>query len=691
MINPNSMLLQLSPLPKLDFGNGSASLERQNLELMKAKFEEEKRWHAQQAENDRLAAQAQLAGKALERQKALEQQEAERKAALLAQQQAGQLKFAEAAGNMNVEQTAALSPYLESLGIGVDNLGQVGGLPSYRIYNRAEDQARQDQELLQSPRAIDPFEGEGSALQSLNQMNALGLGYPGNERGSLEEPAGIGSTEDAFNRAKEAQQLAADTGAPARGPDEEDYMGAVPRDVIDMGAMHAQTLARLNPALKAYTEGYTEDPDLQAQAEKAAEVARASGLPADKALELARQTQEPHDQNYRMGLQLEAQQAKFRETRDDLTEKDKARMRKDGRFAAEQRAKDDDVQGGVKALRTIDEMEDILDNEGPGSAEDDTMIAGALMSIQDVKGIPSDKDLAYAFGMGKASAISQIVAKVQEVVKGGFSDVQRQAIKNFIARVKQSQEEKIETYLDSTEPDMLGDMNEHEQEGYRGVAKRLVPGFYYNRWQDKRKGKKEDDAGEPRPIGSNTGSDPEFDKALDEGARAAGVDPEKIRPLIRHESGGDPAAVSSEGASGVLQIMPSNLRAMGIEPEAFRKLSATEQVPYVVRFFKERGLTADSTPEDYAMAVAASDPKFRTASDDTVVYPKDSAGWKANKPWRPPGDGDITKGSILKFYGLRGSGKGKERKADNENPFAGMPEPKNESEKRLRAIMERSR
>lgn len=670
-LNPNSLLAQLSPIVPIDFGSGPRSMQRQNLELMKQKFEEEKRWHQQQAENDRLAAQAQLAGKAIERQKAQEEAAAKAQAVALERQKNAELDFAKSGGAMNVEQMQAMVPYLESLGTGVDQLGQVGGLPSYRIYDKAQDQARQDQEWQRGAHPIDNAEGEQSAVQSLSLLD--GMGYPTNDRGQLDEPAGIGSTEDAFNRAKEAQQNAAEAGGlAARAPDEEDYMGAVPKDVIDLGAMHAQTLARLNPALQAATSAYT-DPTLRGQAEQSAKLAAESGLPMDKALELYQKNQETHDSTYRTGLALEAQQAKFRETRDDLTEKDKARMRKEGRFAAEQRAKDDDVQGGVKALRTIDEMQDILDNEGPGSKEDDTMIAGALMSIQDVKGIPSDKDLAFAFGMGKASAITQVISKIQELAQGGFSDPQRAAIKNFIARVKQSQEEKIDLYLDTSEPGMLGDMNEHEQQGYQGTAKRLIPGFYYNRWADKRKGKAEDDGGEPRPIGSNTGRDPEFDKALDEQARSAGYDPDKLRAIIGPESGGSSSATSSAGAKGAFQLMPDRAKAAGTSSEELAKMTAAEQVPSGIKYLQSTSLKGDAPLRDYALAFAA--PAYIGKSDDTVIeeYRSNTAFGKdvrkKNPGWIPKDGGEITVGSIADFYHARGSGKGKERKADAGNPY----------------------
>ncbi len=47
-------------------------------------------------------------------------------------------------------------------------------------------------------------------------------------------------------------------------------------------------------------------------------------------------------------------------------------------------------------------------------------------------------------------------------------------------------------------------------------------------------------------------------------ARAAGVDPSLVAAVARTESGFDPAARSSSGAAGIMQLMPATARALGV-------------------------------------------------------------------------------------------------------------------------------
>lgn len=651
-INIQNLLAPLTPAVPLDFGSGGGSMERERLRLAREQFENEKKQQEYKRQQDELARQAAAAKLALEGRIAQDKAEAKMAAEALKQKQAGELKFAEAGGAMNAEGMAAMAPYLRSLGSGVDYLGAANGLPSYRVYDPAEEAKRQAQpEQLGYPEA--------------QEQGILGDGV---SRG--DQPFAH-STEDAYAQALAASQYARENGKALRDPDEEDYLGAVPRDVIDLGAIHAQTVARLKPGLKAATEAYT-DPTLRAQAQKSAEVAMQSGLPADKAIELYEKNQDTHDTTYRTKLTADAQTAKFRETRDQLTVKDISGLQKDGEAAADERAVRDDVPGGVKALRTIDEIRDILEDEGPGSKENDTMIAGALMSIQDVKGIPSDKDMAMAFGMGKASAITQVISRVQELAEGGFSDAQRDAIKKFIARVEESQRQKIGNYLDSQ--DQIGYYNEHKAEGYKGYVKRAVPGFLYNEWLDKRKSKDDGKGQGSAPTGSTSRNDPEFDKALDEGARSAGYDPDKIRAVIAHESsGGDPTATSSAGAKGAFQLMPDRAKEAGTSSEELGKMTAAQQVPSGIKYLQTTQLKGDAPLRDYALAFAA--PAYIGKSDDTVIeeYKKGTKRGDAvraqNPGWIPKDGGDITVGSIADYYQARGSGRGAERKADASNPY----------------------
>lgn len=679
------MLLQPTPATPWNFqgGGGEMGMARQQLKLQREKFEWEKK---RTEEEDRLAREKMGA--------AATQSKLEAEANKAAKLQEDRLKvygdFTKAAGEGNAEATRAMVPLMHSLGMGIELEGEEGGLPRYRVdMDAGAAQQAEGAELAQTS----PY-GEGeTAEQSLSRLGAMGLG---GETGSLLPPLGIRSSDEVEPSTGQsvASRVAATYGTPgektprldpATGQpmvDEEDFTGGVPKNVIDMAAGAAATLHRLDPSLKAAAAAYP-DAQTSAAAEQIRLGLRSSGLPLEKQqAAFDKAISGPASQrNAQIGA--EAQAERFRETRDDLTEKDKAVMRETGRKGADELAQRNDVPGGVKALRTISEIEDLIDDPSP---ENDTMIAGALMGIQDVKGIPSDKDLAMAFGMSKASTITQILDFIGTKVQGGFQPAQREAIESFIARVKQSQEEKLFGYLDSA--DTISDYNEYEQEGYRGRSKRAVDGYIYNAWLDKRKQRDEGAGGDASAELSGKGGkfDPDpvsgdFDIELESQAMESDLDPEKIKRIIGPESGGKANARNgASGATGLIQFLPSIARGLGTSTEKLSKMSAAEQLPFVMKYFSDRGITSDSPPEDYAMAVAA--PAFIGERPGAVVYRKGSKEWEQNPAWRPSGGGDITVGSIQAYHD-RDKGKAAAKSS-------ALPEPKSALDKSVLDILRRA-
>lgn len=81
----------------------------------------------------------------------------------------------------------------------------------------------------------------------------------------------------------------------------------------------------------------------------------------------------------------------------------------------------------------------------------------------------------------------------------------------------------------------------------------------------------------------------EFWKRLDEISKALKCDPLHLLNVMLSESGVDPAAHNKNGnASGLIQFMPSTLMGLGWTRghEAFRQLSATDQLEWVLAYFK---------------------------------------------------------------------------------------------------------
>jgi hypothetical protein len=664
------MLLQPTKTSAWDLAPTGAGNAREQLKLAREKFEFDKK---RAEEEDRLARERQAA----EMAKARLEVEATKAAKLQEDRLKVYGEFTKASGEGNIEAMRSMVPMLHSLGMDIELEGEEGGLPRYRVgMDAAAAQQAESEQLAKTS----PY-GEGeTAEQSLSRLGAMGLG---GETGSLLPPLGIRSSDEVEPGTGQtvAGRVAATYGTPgAKTPrldpatgqpmvDEEDFTGGVPKNVIDMGAMAASTLHRLDPSLKAAAAAFP-DEQTSAAAEQIRLGLRASGLPLEKQQAAFDKAISGPASQRNAQIAADAQAERFRETRDELTPKDIAGLEEQGRAENDKFAAANSVPKIADAFRAGDTILRVIDDPSP---DNDAMIASELMTFQGVKGTPSDTDLKLAFGIPLSSLMDQAWTTIRQMVAGGMQAPQRNAIKAYMKAKKEELKQAAFDFLEQSSARANGGaFNEHTKRAYLANAKTAVPGWIYNDWLDMKKARDEGPGGDkgksarggqhdPEAVGSDLAEMSDFDLELEGQALESDLDPEKIRRIIGPESGGDPKAVSTEGASGVLQIMPSNLRKMGIDPEKYRKLSAAEQLPAVMQFLKAQGLTSDSSPEDYAMAVAASDKKFRAkgASDDMVVYPKGSAGWKANKPWRPDDDGDITRGSILRFYGLRGGQKGK--------------------------------
>ncbi len=680
-LNTQNLLYTPSPVQKLDltgmFGSPAGSA-REQLKLAREKFE----WDKKRAEEeDRLEREKQGALMAKARLEA----EAAKEAQLQKDRLAAFTEFTKQGGDGNVEATRSMVPLLHSLGMGINLEGEEGGLPRYRIdMDAAAAQTEEDKRLAQTS----PY-GEGeTAEQSLSRLGAMGLG---GETGSLLPPLGIrGSDEvDPETGATVADRVAATYGMPGEKtataePDKPDYTGGIPKNVLDMGANADATLARLDPALKGAAAAFP-DAITAKGAEDIRQGLRSSGLPFEKQAALFDKATSAVASQRNAQIGAQAQADKFRETRDELTETQEFAFETKGRDDADKFATDNKIYEIGKALDAGATILDVIDEPGA----DDAMIASELMTFQNVKGTPSDTDLKLAFGIPFASTLDQALDTISKMVKGGMGPVQREAIKSYIGKKTNELEGTAIDYLDRAHTRAGPAYNERAKPAYLETIKGSVKGHIYNKWLDMKKARDEGPGGdrgkktaELSAPNTDLAEMSDFDLELEGVALENDLDPAKIKRIIGPESGGDPKAVSSAGASGVLQIMPNHLRKMGIEPEEFRKLSATEQLPYVMRFFKDNGITSESSADDYALAVGASDPKWRSMPDSTVIYPKGSKEWKANKPWRPADDGDITKESMLRFYGLRGKEGGKAKASE-------LPEPKTPAEKRYLELLKK--
>jgi Putative peptidoglycan binding domain/Transglycosylase SLT domain len=79
---------------------------------------------------------------------------------------------------------------------------------------------------------------------------------------------------------------------------------------------------------------------------------------------------------------------------------------------------------------------------------------------------------------------------------------------------------------------------------------------------------------------------PEFVKEVHAMAGRLGVKPEWILAVMKNESGMDTSIRNKNGgATGLIQFMPATAKALGTSTDALAKMSATEQLKYVEKFY----------------------------------------------------------------------------------------------------------
>ncbi|GGI87268.1 transglycosylase SLT domain-containing protein [Deinococcus wulumuqiensis] len=137
------------------------------------------------------------------------------------------------------------------------------------------------------------------------------------------------------------------------------------------------------------------------------------------------------------------------------------------------------------------------------------------------------------------------------------------------------------------------------------------------------------------PTGANASV-----SALTGVAERLGIDPQALLAVAFKESALNPAAVNkASGASGLIQFLPSTARGLGTTAEAVRRMSPTEQAPYIERYLREAGVRPGASLEQVYAAVFAGS----ASKTGRVLYTTaDGRAYSDNKGLDLDGDGKIT-------------------------------------------------
>lgn len=687
------LLMRLQPPSAQNWDPGSdKSIQRQQLELARQQFEEVKRKNAEDAELRKMADASEMRRAELMVQKEREQAAAQAAAKSLEVRQGALADFAKYQDSGDFEGMGVAATRLNALGGYARRLDAGGGFPAWQV----------GLEPPKTPPGLNPIDALGYG--TLGTPDSL----PETEKGAA-DPL---STEEAFARAGSVptDQTAAPPGAdpttdapdaltsenlqpggaatdaapaampaqaapreiqgltpgmtsfaPRRPPDAPDMTGGVtndvPNDVVNTAALQYQRQQRLGPVMAGIAQSYPAAyRDNMAQANDAI---AASGLPVDKALERAQSVRSEvagaieHERGHEFKLQEEEAKAAA-----PLKRTEEQEIVQKGFKRSEASFKDKKIQDSIATFTIADEIERMLTSGDPLGQDRAINLLGQLNAQSKQQ---SDADADRLTGLDRASFVEKVNQYIYQITNSGFNEHVKASMLEFAHSMRERNKTITMDWMESNLKQADSNKEPLVGRGYREFLESTIPQDLMQEY-DRAAG----DAPEAAPQNGAPPQEPgqpagggDYNDVLEQEAGAHGLDTGAIRRVLGGESGGDPKAASKKSsARGLGQFMDATAQRYD-NPHTGKKfanaaeygqLSGPEQVPALVQEFVRAGVNKNSPPEDYALALAA--PAFvgKSANRDQVVYPKGTADWEANEPWRPAGGGDITVGSIVDYY-----------------------------------------
>ncbi len=644
-IDARGMLLQLNPMHGVDLSRvGERSIQRQNLALMREKFEEEKRYNKEQAELRRLSEAGEMRRAEMTAENQRRQAEAAAAEKRRAEAATAYSDFHKAANaNDFAGMTLAGQRLREFGGFAEEGPADAQGRPSWRVgmegdarnQRLAERDAVTQQMKTQAPEGSVWLPPDVSQQATLSKLNALGLG-------NLDSEGLIDMGEQA------------DTRATQFGPVLDSIVKSRPGGAYQESARHAGEAAMglgLSP---------TDTADAFLKLQAPSDTAVGKELDAVRDVE---KLQFQADTDFKKA-ELAAQRDFDKEMRAAKTDRAKQAVAaaKDGYSNAATLWKEAGLEGVLDSAKQQEMIEFVLTNNNPN---DDSQIGHMFLKLKGSIGAQSNQEMDEVFGTKDMSAVDLIGAKVRNLLFGGQSELIKKSLLDIIKRGVEENDQKVFSYLDRMEQVLSSkETAEEAKRGWRQFRD-LVPEEYRESWNDFRaaeglptyEGSPEPEAeeapmqGTPVKADLHTGitADDEFMDVFTEHAINAGIDPELVLPLIGHESGGNPQARNSQsGASGLIQFLDSTAKRYGFESAAeFGKLSAAEQAPYIVQYLVDSGVTGEHDQGDIYVAISA--PAALNKPDDHEVYKKGTDEYRMNQTWDLDNDGVITRGELHRW------------------------------------------
>ena len=111
--------------------------------------------------------------------------------------------------------------------------------------------------------------------------------------------------------------------------------------------------------------------------------------------------------------------------------------------------------------------------------------------------------------------------------------------------------------------------------------------------------------------------DPDFNKKVENIATDLGIDASVLMRIMKMESGVSPSRQNKQGATGLIQFMPSTAISLGTTTDDLKNMSAVDQLDYVWKYYKMVGVRPGMDVGDVYMLNFL--PKYAKAPDNTVL------------------------------------------------------------------------
>lgn len=674
-LDTSNMLLKLNPLSAIDIGGlqqaQQMGMERQRLQLARQEFEARKAQNARELELREMEENGRMTRERLEmeRQKQLQEANAAADRQKLADAAYGDVYKAVDANDFAGIDAAAQR--LREFGGYAQNLGtDPQGRPSWQLGRDAAAEQKRQAQLQQqaAPQPLAPGQSDEPLLQSLNRLSALGY--------------------DETNRG-----------------------------VLDMGAMMDQRRAQTQPALDSIASAYP-DNGRRESTRRVAEGIASLGLSPTAAIDKFNTLNTQPGSAVQSALDAQADLDKEQAKADaPMRPKEEQELVNYGYDRSDKSFKTQKAADRITSMEMADELTRLITSNNPS---DHGKAVNLMMVLGKQSGPQSDADAQRIAGNEDLSTLEKAQAWLRKLVVGGKWESVQKSMVEFAKRARERERAVVFSWMDSQNAAIERAKHPLTAEGHKQFMREL-PAFVLEEYKKERAaedGNEPADAPADAPQGAQAvpvaspidiepeeaapgepaeaapGVEPELDddvrdalkeppaaaegkpsrvpleedadfmEALEAHAAEAGLNVEDILPLIGFESGGDPQARNPKsGASGLIQFTNTVARGYGFKDAAeFGRLSAIEQVPYVIDYLKTRGIKPEHDQGDMYVAIAA--PGALDKPDDHTVYAKGTDDYDFNPAWDLDKDGKVTRGELHRL----GASKGRSKKKGASKP-----------------------